>query len=146
MSSYMLGLSQPLMGRGAVWFSRLLNLPFARGGGPAGPVGSRGSRDRHCRSTGIGIRPGFDPSVSFADSSPYEGEHKVIDLHRRSRWRSITLCSFLLLDGFHDALGKAGEALDLGGDDDLGGLAVGGGGEGLQGADLNNGVGGVGVV
>ena len=40
-------------------------------------------------------------------------------------------CSVVLY-GFDDALCKTGDALDLGGDDDLGGLAVGGGGESLQ--------------
>ena len=54
-------------------------------------------------------------------------------------------CSVVLY-GFDDALCKTGDALDLGGDDDLGGLAVGGGGESLQRAQTQHRIGGGGVV
>ena len=51
--------------------------------------------------------------------------------------------------GIEDGLGGGGQPsqpLDLAGNDDLGSLAVGGGGEGLQGFDLDDAVAGVGLV
>ena len=62
---------------------------------------------------------------------------------KKSPRRAILFLSLCALD---DAFRQAGDALDLAGDDDLRGAAVGGGGEGLHGLDLQDGVRGGGLI